>query len=67
VLDELDRELERRGRRFVRYGDDANIYVRSQRAGLRVMESIKRFITLKLKVNEAKSAVAPPQERKFLG
>ena len=69
VLDELDRELERRGHRFVRYADDANIYVRSQRAGLRVMESIKRFITqkLKLKVNEAKSAVARPQERKFLG
>jgi RNA-directed DNA polymerase len=69
VLDELDRELERRGHRFVRYADDANIYVRSERAGLRVMESIKRFITqkLKLKVNEAKSAVARPQERKFLG
>ena len=69
VLDELDRELERRGHRFVRYADDAIIYVRSERAGLRVMESIKRFITqkLKLKVNEAKSAVARPQERKFLG
>src|SRR6516165_3318076 len=69
VLDELDLELECRGHRFVRYADDANIYVRSQRAGLRVMESIKRFITqkLKLKVNEAKSAVARPQERKFLG
>lgn len=69
VLDELDRELERRGHRFGRYADDANIYVRSERAGLRVMESIKRFITqkLKLKVNEAKSAVARPQERKFLG
>jgi RNA-directed DNA polymerase len=69
MLDELDRELERRGHRFVRYADDANIYVRSQRAGLRVMESIKRFITqkLKLKVNEAKSAVARPQKRKFLG
>src|SRR6266536_852815 len=68
VLDELDRELERRGHRFVRYADDCNIYVRSERAGLRVMESIKRFITqkLKLKVNEAKSAVARPQERKFL-
>ena len=47
VLDELDRELERRGHRFVRYADDANIYVRSERAGLRVMESIKRFITQK--------------------
>ena len=69
VLDELDRELERRGHRFVRYADDSNIYVRSERAGQRVMESVKRFITekLKLKVNEAKSAVARPQERKFLG
>ena len=69
VLDELDRELERRGHRFVRYADDENIYVRSQRAGQRVMESVKRFITqkLKLKVNEAKSAGARPQERKFLG
>ena len=69
VLDELDQELERRGHRFVRYADDCNIYVRSERAGQRVMESISRFITqkLKLKVNEAKSAVARPQERKFLG
>src|ERR1700756_4292837 len=69
VLDELDRELERRGHRYVRYADDSNIYVRSERAGRRVMESITRFIThnLKLKVNEAKSAVARPQERKFLG
>jgi RNA-directed DNA polymerase len=69
VLDELDRELERRGHRFARYADDCNIYVRSERAGQRVMESITRFITqtLKLKVNEAKSAVARPQERKFLG
>src|SRR5215470_9970719 len=69
VLDELDRELENRGHRFVRYADDCNIYVRSERAGQRVMESISRFITqkLKLKVNEAKSAVARPQERKFLG
>src|ERR1700690_4477411 len=69
VLDELDRELERRGHRFVRYADDCNIYVRSERAGQRVMESISRFISqkLKLKVNEAKSAVARPQERKFLG
>jgi RNA-directed DNA polymerase len=69
VLDELDRELERRGHRFVRYADDGNIYVRSKRAGQRVMESVTRFITqkLKLKVNEAKSAVARPQERKFLG
>lgn len=69
VLDELDRELERRGHCFVRYADDCNIYVRSARAGQRVMESIKRFITgkLKLKVNESKSAVGKPQERKFLG
>src|SRR6202790_3036305 len=69
VLDELDRELEHRGHRFVRYADDCNIYVRSERAGQRVMESITQFITqeLKLKVNEAKSAVARPQERKFLG
>src|SRR6516162_7390663 len=69
VLDELDQELERRGHRFVRYADDCNIYVRSERAGQRVMESITRFITqkLKLKVNQAKSAVARPQERKFLG
>ena len=69
VLDELDRELERRGHRFVRYADDSNVYVRSERAGERVMESISRFITqkLKLKVNEAKSAVARPSERKFLG
>jgi len=69
VLDELDRELERRGHRFVRYADDSDIYVRSERAGQRVMESVTRFITqkLKLRVNEAKSAVARPQERKFLG
>jgi RNA-directed DNA polymerase len=69
VLDELDRELERRGHCFVRYADDSNIYVRSERAGQRVMESVKRFITerLKLKVNQSKSAVAKPQERKFLG
>jgi RNA-directed DNA polymerase len=69
VLDELDRELERRGHRFARYADDSNIYVRSERAGHRVMESITRFISqkLKLKVNETKSAVARPQERKFLG
>lgn len=69
VLDEFDRELERRGLRFVRYADDGNIYVRSRRAGERVMESVKRFLTekLKLKVNEEKSAVARPWERKFLG
>jgi RNA-directed DNA polymerase len=69
VLDEPDRELERRGHRFVRYADDCNVYVRSERAGQRVMESVTQFITqkLRLKVNEAKSAVARPQERKFLG
>ena len=69
VLDEFDRELERRGLRFARYADDCNIYVRSQRAGERVMESITRFITtkLKLKVNQQKSAVARPWARKFLG
>jgi RNA-directed DNA polymerase len=69
VLDELDRELERGGHRFVRYADDCNIYVCSEHAGQRVMESVTQFITqkLKLKVNEAKSAVARPQDRKFLG
>jgi RNA-directed DNA polymerase len=69
VLDEFDRELERRDLRFARYADDSNIYVRSRRAGERVMASITRFITtkLKLKVNEPKSAVARPWERKFLG
>lgn len=69
VLDEFDRELERRGLRFARYADDSNIYVRSRRAGERVMESLRRFITtkLKLKVNEQKSAVARPWKRKFLG
>jgi RNA-directed DNA polymerase len=69
VHDELDRELERRGHRFVRYADDCNLYVRSERAGQRVMGSVTRFITqkLKLKVNETKSAVARPQRRKFLG
>src|SRR4029453_3058029 len=69
VLYDLDRELERRGHRFVRYADDSNIYVRSERAGQRVMTGVTRFITrrLKLKVNETKSAVARPQDRKFLG
>lgn len=69
VLDELDRELERRGHRFVRYADDSNVYVRSERAGQRVMASLTAFITrrLKLKVNEEKSAVARPVDRKFLG
>jgi len=69
VLDDLDKELERRGHRFCRYADDCNIYVRSQRAGERVMASVIRFLTdrLRLKVNEAKSAVARPEARKFLG
>jgi len=69
LLDELDRELERRGHRFVRYADDSNIYVKSERAGQRVMEGVKRFLTrkLRLKVNESKSAVARPKDRKFLG
>ena len=69
VLDDLDKELARRGHRFCRYADDCNIYVRSRRAGERVMASVSRFLTKKLllKVNEAKSAVARPEERKFLG
>jgi RNA-directed DNA polymerase len=69
VLDDLDRELTRRGLRFVRYADDCNIYVSSERAGHRVMNSISAFITrrLKLTVNQAKSAVARPVARKFLG
>jgi group II intron reverse transcriptase/maturase len=69
VLDELDKEFEERGLRFVRYADDCNIYVRSKRAGLRVMKSITKFIerTLKLKVNKEKSAVDRPWKRKFLG
>lgn len=69
VLDELDRELERRGHRFVRYADDSNVYVRTRRAGERVMEGITRFVTdkLQLKVNEDKSAVDRPWNRKFLG
>ena len=69
LLTELDRELERRGHAFCRYADDCNIYVRSQQAGARVMASITRFLadTLKLTVNVAKSAVARPWERKFLG
>lgn len=69
VLDELDRELDRRGLRFVRYADDCNIFVRSERAGHRVMASVVRFIEgrLRLKVNLAKSAVSPSGERHFLG
>jgi len=69
VLDELDWELDRRKHRFVRYADDCNIYVRSERAGKRVMESISKFIVkrLRLKVNKEKSAVAKPEERHFVG
>src|SRR5882757_8337872 len=69
MLDVLDKELEKRGHRFVRYADDCNIYVRSQRAGERVMAGIEQFLAkrLKLKVNKAKSAVAKPRVRKFLG
>jgi RNA-directed DNA polymerase len=69
VLDELDWELAQRGHRFVRYADDCNVYVRSERAGQRVMASIKTFIKrrLRLTVNEEKSAVARPEERHFVG
>src|SRR6267154_2386354 len=69
VLDDLDKELTRRGHRFCRYADDCIIYVRSRRAGERVMTSVSRFLTakLRLKVNQAKSAVARPRQRKFLG
>jgi RNA-directed DNA polymerase len=69
VLDELDRELEKRGLPFVRYADDCNIYVRSERSGQRVLESVSRFLTrkLRLQVNATKSAVGRPSSRKFLG
>jgi RNA-directed DNA polymerase len=69
LLDDLDKELERRGHRFCRYADDCNIYVRSKQAGARVMRSITRLLEtkLRLRVNQAKSAVAHVQERKFLG
>lgn len=69
LLDDLDKELERRGHRFCRYADDCNIYVRSKRAGERVMHSITGFLEneLRLRVNQEKSAVAHVQERKFLG
>jgi RNA-directed DNA polymerase len=69
LLDELDKELEKRGHRFARYADDANIYVRSRQAGERVMASVRRFLErkLRLKVNEAKSAVDRPWNRTFLG
>jgi len=69
MLDDFDKELERRNLRFARYADDCNIYVKSEKAGQRVMESVVKFLTtkLKLKVNQHKSAVAHPWERKFLG
>jgi RNA-directed DNA polymerase len=69
LLDELDRELQQRGHRFVRYADDCNIYVRSRRAGQRVLDSTERFLKkrLRLKVNREKSAVDRPWKRKFLG
>ena len=69
VLDELDAELARRGHRFVRYADDANVYVRSEHAGIRVMASLRAFIErrLRLQVNDGKSAVARPEDRHFLG
>jgi len=69
MLDVLDKELEKRGHRFARYADDCNIYVRSRKAGERVMAGIEKFLEkrLKLKVNKAKSAVAKPSVRKFLG
>lgn len=69
LLDDLDKELERRGHRFVRYADDCNVYVRSQTAGERVLSSLEKFLSerLRLKVNREKSAVARPWARKFLG
>src|ERR1700719_4074139 len=69
MLDVLDKELEKRGHRFVRYADDCNIYVRSQRAGERVLAGIEKLLEkrLKLKINKAKSAAAKPSVRKFLG
>jgi RNA-directed DNA polymerase len=68
LLDELDKELEKRGHRFVRYADDCNVYVKSEAAGKRVMASLEKFLRtrLRLKVNQEKSAVARPWERKFL-
>lgn len=68
LLDEVDKELEKRGHAFVRYADDCNVYVRSQRAGERVMASMRKlFAALRLRINETKSAVARPWDRKFLG
>jgi hypothetical protein len=68
LLDEVDKELEKRGHAFVRYADDCNVYVRSQRAGERVMQALRRlYAKLHLRINESKSAVARVQDRKFLG
>ena len=68
LLDEVDKELERRGHAFVRYADDCNVYVRSRRAGERAMESLRRlYAKLRLRINESKSAVAPASKRQFLG
>ena len=69
MLDDLDKEMEKRGHRFVRYADDCNVYVKSERAGQRVMESVVKYLEkkLKLKVNREKSGVARPKLRKFLG
>ena len=68
LLDEVDKELEKRGHAFVRYADDSNVYVRSRRAGERVMQTLRRmYAKLRLRVNEAKSAVGKPWDRKFLG
>jgi len=68
LLDEVDKELERRGHAFVRYADDCNVYVRSRRAGERVMQTLQRlYAKLRLRINASKSAVARPQDRKFLG
>ncbi len=69
LLDDWDKELERRGHKFVRYADDCNIYMRSERAGQRVLQSMRTFLAqrLKLRVNDAKSALARPDARTFLG
>jgi RNA-directed DNA polymerase len=68
LLDEVDRELERRGHRFVRYADDCNVYVRSRKAGERVLQALRGcYAKLALRVNESKTAVAPVWGRKFLG
>ena len=68
LLDEVDKELERRGLSFVRYADDLNVYVKSKRAGEDAMQTLRQlYAALRLQINESKSAVARPQDRKFLG